>query len=228
MPAKTPDVAFGVALEHRLRPAADVVDVIDLPGRVVQEVHRRGQHEHVVVVGRAAQERGDADDPVADLEPEPFGEETRGGGVVGGAEDGVSELARADRVAAHEAGGPVALAFEPAGAVVRGRGDEILLEPGGDLEADPGAGDRLGRLQHRSRLGVRQVQAGQVRGHAVQVVRVVDADPHFDQAPGRRVHDPQLPAGVAGAEPAVFLGGEAEVGVVGGGLLDVGHAHGDR
>jgi hypothetical protein len=51
VPAKTPDVAFWVALEHRLRPAADVVDVVHLPGRVVQEVHRRGQHEHVVVVG---------------------------------------------------------------------------------------------------------------------------------------------------------------------------------
>ena len=38
----------------------------------------------------------------------------------------------------------------------------------------------------------------------------------------------QLAAGVQGAEPPVGLRGEAELGVVGGGLLDVRHADGDR
>src|SRR5689334_9811039 len=42
VPAETPDVPFWSALEHRLCPAAHVVDVVDLPGRVVQEAHRRG------------------------------------------------------------------------------------------------------------------------------------------------------------------------------------------
>jgi hypothetical protein len=56
--AQSPDVPFGVALERGEGTAPDVVDVVDLPGRVVQEVHRGGQHQDVVVVGGAAHERG--------------------------------------------------------------------------------------------------------------------------------------------------------------------------
>jgi len=42
VPSQTPHVAFRPALEHGLSAAADVVHVVDLPGRMVQEAHRRG------------------------------------------------------------------------------------------------------------------------------------------------------------------------------------------
>ena len=41
-------------------------------------------------------------------------------------------------------------------------------------------------------------------------------------------HQPQLPAGNGGAEPAVHPRGEPEVGVVSGGLIHVRHTDGDR
>ena len=50
-------MTFRMVFEHRVRAASDGVDVVDLPGGVVQERRRRGQDENVVVVGGAAQER---------------------------------------------------------------------------------------------------------------------------------------------------------------------------
>ncbi len=41
--SKSPDVAFGVVLEHGFRAASDVVDVVDLPRGVVEKVHGCGQ-----------------------------------------------------------------------------------------------------------------------------------------------------------------------------------------
>lgn len=52
-------------------PPADVVDVVDLPGGVVQEVHGRLLHQDVVVVGGAPHERRDGGHLVTDLEAEP-------------------------------------------------------------------------------------------------------------------------------------------------------------
>ena len=50
-------MAFGMVLEHFERPATNVVDVVHLPGRVVQEGDGCGENEQVVMIGRAAQER---------------------------------------------------------------------------------------------------------------------------------------------------------------------------
>ena len=62
-----------------------------------------------------------------------------------------------------------------------------------------------------------------------QVIGVVHADTQGDQPAGGRGYQTQLAAaGVQGAEPPVGLRREAELGVIGGGLVDVRHADGDR
>ena len=130
------------ALEHRVRAAADVVDVVDLPRGVVQEAHRSTEDQHVVVVGRAAHECARALDPVAHLEPEAVDEERHAPLRVGAAQHRVPELARAHPVRAAESRRPGVLPFRPARPVVRGGRDTILAQPGRDLDADPGAGRR--------------------------------------------------------------------------------------
>jgi 3-methylfumaryl-CoA hydratase len=221
-----PDMPFGVVLEHRVGTAAHLVDVVHLPGGVVQERDRGAEHEDVVVVGGTAQERAGALDPVADLEAEPVGEERLGGLVVGRADDGVAELARPDPVLAQHArcaAGPV----HPAGAVVRGGGHGVLARPGGDLQEGADARHPLHRADP-VRLAVHvDAEPLQSRRGAGQVVGVVHADVQVDQAPGERGHYAELAPAVAGAEPAALFGGEPELGVVGGGLGDVRHAHGD-
>ena len=57
-----------ILLEHGCRTPAEVVDVVDLPGGVVQEVHGRLLHQDVVVVGAAPHERRDGGHLVTDLE----------------------------------------------------------------------------------------------------------------------------------------------------------------
>src|SRR5260370_250512 len=59
------------------------------------------------------------------------------------------------------------------------------------------------------------------------VVGVVRTDVNLHQPAHRRVHDPQLPAPVAGVEPAVMLWDQPELGVVRGGLGDVRNADDD-
>jgi hypothetical protein len=97
-----------------------------------------------------------------------------------------------------------------------------------DVEDDARAGDGFGCLQAGPFLLGRHAQPGQASRGAGQVIRVVGTDPQLDQVPNGRRQQPQLPAGVGGAEPAVRLGGEPEVGVVGGGFGDVRHPDGDR
>jgi hypothetical protein len=65
----------GVGGQHGAGAAADLFDVVDLPRGVVQERDGSLLDEHVVVVGRAAHERGKTGDRVADLEAEPLLEE---------------------------------------------------------------------------------------------------------------------------------------------------------
>ncbi|GAA2916579.1 hypothetical protein GCM10020221_10670 [Streptomyces thioluteus] len=67
----------------------------------------------------------------------------------------------------------------------------------------------------------------QAAGGRAEVVGVVDADPHLDQASGRGADEAQLAAAVAGGEPAVAVGAQAELGVVGGRRGGVGDADGD-
>jgi uncharacterized protein len=228
VPAQAPDVPLRVVFQHRAGAAADLVDVVDLPGRVVQEAHRRGQHQQVVVVGRAAQERAGALDAVADLESDPVGEERRRRLVIGAGQHRVPELARAYPGGAVHPGCPAAGTFGPAGAVVRRGRDRILPLPWRDAQSHPHAADRLGRREPVIVRVGRHADAGQAGRGAGQVVRVVDAHAHGDQPPGRCGDDPQLPAEVGAAEPAVCPRSQAEIGVVTGGLLDVRHADRDR
>jgi hypothetical protein len=97
MAAQAPDVSLGMILEHGLGASADLVDVIDLPGRVVQERDGSLHNENVVMVAGAAQERAGAPDMVADLEAETLDEEGFGRGVVCRRQDGMPELAWPDR-----------------------------------------------------------------------------------------------------------------------------------
>jgi hypothetical protein len=85
-----------VAFRHRRGAPPDLVDVIDLPRGVVQEVHRCLLHEQIVMIRRAPHERGQAGHPVADLEPQALGEEPLRGLLVKRADDHVPKPARLD------------------------------------------------------------------------------------------------------------------------------------
>src|SRR6266849_1341835 len=78
VPAQPPDVPLGMVLEHRRRAAADLVDVVDLPGGVMEEANWRLEDEHVVMIGGAAHERADVLDGVAELEAETLEEKRPG------------------------------------------------------------------------------------------------------------------------------------------------------
>ena len=138
--AQTPHVPLGVLLEHRHGAASDLVDVLDLPGGVVQEVHRRLLDQDVVVVSGAAHERGDRGDDVADLEPDALGEETLGGCLVGGPDHHVTELAWRNRTFADDAGCPPIRTVDAARPVVGRRRSRVLgdLRRDGDHGAEPG------------------------------------------------------------------------------------------
>jgi hypothetical protein len=97
---------FRVTVQHPEGAAANLVDILNLPGRVVQVRDRGGLQENIVMVGGAAQERGNAGNDVADdLEAEPFGEEAVAAFLVGGAEHHVTELARRYRAGELDASG---------------------------------------------------------------------------------------------------------------------------
>src|ERR1017187_1331867 len=225
--AQTPDVAVRVVLEHHVRTPSDLVDVVDLPRGVVQKRHWRGQDEDVVVVDRAAQERAGSLDVVTDLEAEAGDEERLRHLVVGGAEHGVPELAGHHPLGAQHARCSLSGPFVPAGAVVAGGGDRALVGPGGDFEVGTGAGGFLYRAD-ALRLAVHvDAHPAQVSRSAAEIIGVVDADVHVDQAPGGRRDDAQLTAAVTRPQPAVPFGGQTELLIVGGGLRDVWHAHRD-
>ena len=119
MAAQSPHVTAGIGLEHFDRPAPDVVDIVDLPSSVVQEAHRRLQHENVVMVGGASHECACTLDLVADLEAESVDKEKLGTRVIGAVKHGMAEFAWFDWTFAHDAGRAVGLAFEAAWPVVR-------------------------------------------------------------------------------------------------------------
>ena len=73
--AQTPDVTLRVTFEHRHGTPANFIDIVDLPGRVMQERHRGRLEQQVVVVGGAPHECGESSDLVADLEPDSVYEE---------------------------------------------------------------------------------------------------------------------------------------------------------
>jgi hypothetical protein len=117
--------------------------------------------------------------------------------------------------------------LDPAGAVVGDGARGCLGNPRRDLDG----GRHAGRLLDR-RDGVRSPsgfdpEATQPLSGPADIVGVVRTDMHLHQPAYRRVHDPQLPTPVAGAEPAVVLRDQPELGVVRGGLGDVRNADND-
>lgn len=181
-----------------------------------------------MVVGGAAQEGSRIAQRVADLEAEAVAEERGGRPGVGGAQDGVPQLAGPHAVGAHDARGPARGALGASGPVVRGGGRRGRGGARFDLEHGPGAGDGVGRGQARPGAPYGgDAHAAQPGGGRVEVVGVVDADAHLDEATGGRRHDAQLATAVAGGEPAVVLRPQAEFGVVRGCRRGVGDPDGD-
>ncbi len=81
--------------EQVLRALADLVDVVHLPRRVVEERHRGTYEPDVVVVVRAAQECDDTRREVAQVEPEHIVQEAHAAVEVGRAVEHMTQPARA-------------------------------------------------------------------------------------------------------------------------------------
>ena len=242
---QAPDVPRrGRLLEHGGGAAADLVDVVDLPRRVVQVADRRRLHEHVVVLGGAPHEGGQERHLVADLEPQALDEERRAGLLVGGTDHHVPELAGMHPGLTQDPRRPLVHPAITPGAIGLRPRHRLLGDAGGDLHLHPHLAARVLR-RHRVPLALdHQVQRGQRRGDAVQVVGVVGSDAELHEPPTRVVHHPQLLTAVGGGEPVlrrrhqhlsavrrrdqIGLGQQPEIGVVLGGLPHVGHAEGDR
>src|SRR5438046_577853 len=208
--------------------AADLVDVVDLPGRVVEERHGRRLHEEIMVIGGAAQERSEAGDRVAHLEADAVDEEPLARSQFGRAQHDVAALPRPDRaVAQHRVGAP-GRAIRPPRRIGQERGGARLADTLGDAhrDADPGAGVD-GRERGRRPLD-RDAEAGKAAGDPTQVVGVVDTDAELEQAAARRRHELQLLAAVDGGVAAFARRRETELLVVRGGPRHVGDADGDR
>src|SRR5437016_5684694 len=126
-----------MVLEHRRRTTADLIDVVDLPGGVMQEADRCLEDEDVVMIRGAAHERANVLDRVAELEAEAFEEERPGDGQVCGAQHRVAELPRLDPLGAQHTRRPGTSPLDPAGAVVGGGVRGYLGNPRGDLDGGP-------------------------------------------------------------------------------------------
>ena len=130
--------------QHAGRAAAYLINVVDLPGGVVQILRGRGADHEVVVVGGAADELADAADRVADLEPEYPDEQPLAGLDVGAADHDVTKPPWPHSAFAYRAGCP--LVHSRIGArPVRGRGrGGLLTVPGGDRHPGPDAAAAVG------------------------------------------------------------------------------------
>ena len=126
MTAESPDVTFGMALEHPHCSAANFVDIVDLPGRVMQERHRGRLDQQVVMVGGAPHEGGDTSNFVAHLESDAVYEEALRGFGVGSADDDVTQFAGPDRFFAQDGRCAMVLSLGTAGPVVRPGHHRIL------------------------------------------------------------------------------------------------------
>lgn len=101
-----------------------------------------------------------------------------------------------------------------------------LFEARLDLEHGPDPGGRLDGGQRVAGDGDRNVEGAQGRLRPADVVGVVHADAHLDEAAEASGDEAELTASLGAGEPAVLLG-EPELPVVGAGLLQVGDREGD-
>ena len=60
----------------------------------MQKANRRAQHQHIVMIGRAAQKSPRPVDEITHLEAEPVNEEPFGRFEIGGSQHGMTKLAR--------------------------------------------------------------------------------------------------------------------------------------
>src|SRR5271156_5021955 len=111
MASQAPDVALGVAFEHVFCATPDVIDVVHLPGGVMQEVYRGLNDKQVVGVRRAPHKGALTFDGVANFETDSFGEEFHTGKVVGCTQYGMPESTRGHGVLTIERGYPVVSTF---------------------------------------------------------------------------------------------------------------------
>jgi hypothetical protein len=117
----------------------------------------------------------------------------------------VAELAGLDPLGAEHTRCPGTSPLDPAGAVEGGGGRGYLGNPGRDFDGGPHAGrffDGCDGVWSASGLDPEATQPVSDPGDVVGVVRT-DIDLH--QPSHWRLHDPQLPAPVAGAKPAVAV-----------------------
>src|ERR1700761_2324436 len=96
-------MTFGVAFKHRGGTATHLVDVVDFPCGVVQEVQRRLLHQDVVMVGGASHEAGQSGHVIGDFEAQPVSEKPVTGLLVNRADDDMAEFARPASVLARSA-----------------------------------------------------------------------------------------------------------------------------
>ena len=226
MSAKAPDVASWIDCKQRLRALADLVDVVDLPRRMVEERHGSVDQPDIVVVGAAAKEGDHPGAGVADLESEHVGEEADAGVEVGGGVQHVAELARPsgtlieDRRSAGSRASRVARRVHRLPVVWLGLHDARSHR---DLGADA---DNW--LSHRNAAVVvidhDDVMRSGRATDAGDVVGVVGGESELDQLSVRCLDNPQLVASVGGGEHAVVTFGKAELPVELPRRIDVGHA----
>jgi hypothetical protein len=118
MTAQSPDVPLGVALEHPLGTAADFIDVIDLPGRVMQERHGGRLDQQVVMISGAPHKCRCSPDFVAHLESDAGREEALRGFGVRSADHDMAQFPGPVRFLAQDAWRSIVLSFGAAGPVV--------------------------------------------------------------------------------------------------------------
>src|SRR4029077_13188650 len=94
MSAKSPYVTLRMFGKHRLGPATNLVDVVNLPRSVMQETDGRGLQQQIVVVWRTAHEGRQSGGRVADLETEAIGEKPLRRFQIRRSHDHVSKFAR--------------------------------------------------------------------------------------------------------------------------------------
>jgi len=139
----------------------------------------------------------------------------------------VAELAGLDPLGTQHTRCPGTGPLNPAGAVVGDGARGYLGNPGSDLDGGPHAGRLLDRRDGVWSASGLDPEATKPVADPGDVVGVVRTDAHLHQPSHQRVHDPQLTAPFAAAEPAVLLRSQPELGVVRGSLGDVRNADGD-
>ena len=89
-----------------LEAAFTLIDVVDLPGAVMQEIHRRPLQQQIVVIGGAPQKRRQAGHMVGHLETQSLGEKLLGGLLIQRAHHHMTQPTRTHLVGALDRRGP--------------------------------------------------------------------------------------------------------------------------